>query len=267
MSFGVVAIGASLLVPSSPGWAHLARVEGSTHLSVSTTNAKGRVGDTVSIRVTVTNHGPAVEPEWALTGVETQPGTRFVSGTGCRPDPDGGQYCASPGPLAVGASQTVVLRFKIIHTVQHPEWQAAGFGFYEALFRKGGTDDVDLNFQIYILGAATPTTRAPARSSPTPARSRQAPARSGHASATPPSSAPAASMASASAPTVVAASTAGPTPHVTAALDKAQRSGFTAGWAAGTSGVAVIGVVALVAAVLRRRRRTEPAPPSAADED
>ena len=195
-------------------------MESSTHLSVSTTNAKGRVGDTVSIRVTVKNHGPAVEPEWALTGVETQQGTKFVSGTGCRPDPNGGRYCASPGPLAVGASQTVVLRYKIVKTVQHPEWQFAGFGFYEALVRKGGTDDVDLNFQIYIMGAATPTTRAPApsgatpapssttpahasatptRSSATPVRSGATPTRSGPASATPSSSPAGAIAASASA--------------------------------------------------------------------
>ncbi|MEU2612215.1 hypothetical protein ABZ570_11615 [Micromonospora sp. NPDC007271] len=247
-------------------------MEDSTHLSVSTTNAKGRVGDTVSIRVTVRNHGPAVEPEWALTGVETQPGTRFVSGTGCRPDPNGGQYCPSPGPLAVGASQTVVLRYKIFRTVQHPERQSAGFGLYEALNRKGGTDDVDLNFQIYIMGAATPTTRAsvrpsgtPTRSNATPVRSSRASASPSHASTTSPSSPPGAST---SAPDVIAAPTSEPTPQVTTvALDKAQRSGFTVGWAAGTSGLVVIGIGTLAAVALRRRRRAVPDPPTAADED
>jgi hypothetical protein len=122
--FGVALGATALLAPPAPARA----VEDATHLSVSTTDARGRVGDTVSIRATVRNHGPVVEPEWALTGVETQPGTQFVSGTRCRPDPDGGQYCASPGPLAVGKSQTVILRYKIIHTVQHPDWEMAGFG-------------------------------------------------------------------------------------------------------------------------------------------
>ncbi|WP_422771359.1 hypothetical protein ACN28C_32830 [Plantactinospora sp. WMMC1484] len=265
---GILAIGAVLLAPSPPSWAHVARVEDSTHLSVSTTNAKGRVGDTVSIRVTVKNHGPTIEPEWALTGVETQPGTRFVSGGGCRPDPNGGQYCPSPGPLAVGASQTVVLRYKIIHAVQHPERQSAGFGFYEALVRKGGTDDVDLSFQIYIAGAATKTPRTPARSSATPARSSKASARSRQEASTVPPSPP--SAVSASAPTVIAAATTGPATHVTApALDKAQHSGVTTGWAVGTSGVIVIviGVGTLVTMTLRRRRRAEPGQPSTTGED
>ncbi|MCP3786865.1 DUF11 domain-containing protein [Micromonospora sp. A3M-1-15] len=233
---------------------------------MSTTNAKGRVGDTVSIRVTVANHGPAVEPEWALTGVETQPGTRFVSGTGCSPDPDGGQYCPGPGPLAVGASQTIVLRYKIIRTVPHPEWQSAGFGLYEALARKGGTDDVDLNFQIYILGStATPATRAPARASATPTRSTKASARPSRPSATPPSSPP---SASASPSAAFAAPGTEPAPRVsTATMDTARSSGFTAGWAAGTSGIAIIGVGALIAAARRRRRRAEPVAAGPADDN
>jgi hypothetical protein len=246
--FGVALGVTALLAPPAPAWA----VEGATHLSVSTTDARGRVGDTVSIRVTVRNHGPVVEPEWALTGVETQPGTRFVSGTGCRRDPDGGKYCASPGPLAVGKSQTVILRYKIVHTVPHPDWEMAGFGFYEALFRTTNTDDVDVNFQIYILGPAAATTRpAAVRTSPTRVRAGQTPARASRTSAAPRSPTPPSSEA----PVPLADPVASPT---VAAFDSAERVGFSTGWAAALLGVAVLAVAA--AGMVAYRRRTRPKP-------
>jgi len=252
--FGVALSAAALLAPPAPARA----VEDSTHLSVSTTDARGRVGDTVSIRVTVRNHGPLVEPEWALTGVETQPGTKFLSGTGCRRDPDGGQYCASPGPLAVGKSQTVILRYKIIHTLQHPDWEMAGFSFYEALYRKTNTDDVDLNFQIYILGKAAPT-RAPAvRTSRTPVRASQTPARAGRTSAAPRSSpTPSATPP----PSETSVTTADPVPSPTvAAFDGAKPVGFSTGWAAALLSVAVLAVAAVGTMAYRRRARPKPEP-------
>jgi hypothetical protein len=250
--FGVALGATALLSPPAPARA----VEDSTHLSVSTTDARGRVGNTVTIRVTVRNHGPVVEPEWALTGVQTQPGTQFISGTGCRPDPDGGKYCASPGPLAVGKSQTVILRYKIIHTVPHPDWEMAGFSFYEALYRKGGTDDVDLSFQIYILGPAAPTTRAAAvRTSRTPVRASQTPAHASRTSAAPRSPTPSATPPSSEA----SVTTADPVPSPTiAALDGAEPVGFSTGWAAALLGVAVLAVAALGTLVYRRRVRPEP---------
>ncbi|MGY0007038.1 hypothetical protein [Micromonospora sp. I033] len=50
-------------------------------------------------------------------------------------------------------------------------------------------------------------------------------------------------------------------------MDTARRSGFTSGWAAGTSGIAVIGIGALVVAARRRRQRAEPVPPGPADDN
>jgi hypothetical protein len=256
--------GVTLFVPSTAGWAQLARAEDATHLSVSTTDARGRVGDTVSIRVTVKNHGPLVAPEWALTGVETQEGTQFVSGTGCRRDTsNGGQYCASPGPLPVGASLTVVLRYKIVRTVAHPDWLFAGFGLYEALSRKGGTDDVDLNFQIYIEGTAKPASRAPAAPTKAPARSAQSQAPSTRATATPeaagtpsatPSSAPTAAVTPAAPTTGPAIASAPDLARISA--DQA-RTGV-AGWVAAAAGVVVIGVAALILFWARRRGRSDP---------
>jgi hypothetical protein len=262
---GLMPMAVALLV-SAPVPASARAVEGSTHLSVSTTDAKGHVGDTVSIRVTVTNHGPAVEPEWALTGVQTQAGTKFASGTGCRPDPDGGQYCASPGPLAVGKSQTVVLRYKIAHTVPHPDWEMGAFSFYEALDRKTNTDDVDLYFHISILGAATPatkpsTTRTPAGAS-TSASTGRSPAARRTASPTPSR----AGTASASEPpAMLAAPGTDPTPSLSAAaLPKIQDAGFTANtsrtaWAVAAGGIAVIGSSALALLARARRRRASAA--------
>ncbi|WP_157296002.1 hypothetical protein [Paractinoplanes globisporus] len=251
---------AVLLLVSAPLPASARAVEGSTHLSVSTTDAKGHVGDTVSIRVTVTNHGPAVEPEWALTGVQTQEGTRFAAGTGCRPDPDGGQYCSSPGPLAVGKSQTVVLRYKIVKTVPHPEWEMGTFSFYEALDRKGGTDDVDLYFHISILGTAKPSSKPSATRTPTstgrsPAARRTAsppPSRVGTTSASEPAA-------------MQAAPETDPTPSLTAgALPNIEDTGFTANatrtaWAVTAGGIAVIGSSAFVLLARARRRRARAA--------
>lgn len=257
-SGGLMTAAVALLVSAPlPASAHAA--EGSTHLSVSTTDAKGHVGDTVSIRVTVTNHGPAVEPEWALTGVETQAGTKFVSGAGCRPDPDGGQYCASPGPLAVGKSQTVVLHYKIVKTVPHPDWEMAAFGFYEALDRKGGTDDVDLYFHISTLGAPKPATKpatkpSTTRSSATTARST--PASNGRPSATRRVASPTPSRAA-----TLAAPPADPAPSQTAAAPpKIEDAGFTANaspatWAVAAGGILVIGATALALLARARRRR------------
>jgi len=255
---GLMSVAVAVLV-SAPVPASARAVEGSTHLSVSTTDAKGHVGDTVSIRVTVTNHGPAVEPEWALTGVQTQAGTKFASGTRCRPDPDGGQYCSSPGPLAVGKSQTVVLRYKIVRTVPHPDWEMGGFSFYEALDRKVGTDDVDLNFQISILGTTKPSpTRTPSKAGSTPAGTGRPSAARRTASPTPSrtgrttTSEPAARLA---------APEADPTPSLTAAvLPKIEDAGFTANagrtaWAVAAGGTAVLGSSALVLLALARRRR------------
>jgi hypothetical protein len=238
-----------------PASAHA--LDDSAHLSVSTTDAKGHVGDTVSIRVTVTNHGPDVEPEWALTSVRTQAGTKFVSGTGCRPDPDGrGQYCPSPGPLAAGKSQTVVLRYKIVHTLPHPDWEIGGFSFYEALNRKTNTDDLDLSFHISILGTKPSTTRTPANAHSTPTRTptprRTAPSTPSQAGTTTASEATG----------VLAAPETDPTPSRTAAvLPKLEDAGFTnsgrTAWAVAAGGIGVIGFSALILlAVARRRART-----------
>jgi hypothetical protein len=259
---GLMSVAATLLVAGLlPAPAHAA--EGSTHLSVSTTDGKGHVGDTVSIRVTVTNHGPAVEPEWALTGVQTQVGTKFVSGTGCRPDPDGGQYCSSPGPLAVGRSQTVVLHYKIVRTVPHPDWEMGGFSFYEALVRKGGTDDVDLYFHISTLGAAKPsTTRTPSKAAPTSAATGRSPAARRTASPAPSRAATASEPAA-----VLAAPETDPTPSPTvAALPKIDNAGFTknagrTAWAVTAGGIAVLGLTAFALLVLTRRRRARAADP------
>lgn len=259
---GMMSAAVALLV-SAPFPASARAVEGSTHLSVSTTDAKGHVGDTVSIRVTVTNHGPAVEPEWALTGVQTQEGTKFAGGTGCRPDPDGGQYCPSPGPLAVGKSQTVVLHYKIAHTVPHPDWEMGGFSFYEALDRKVNTDDVDLYFHISILGAATKpsTTRTPAGAH-TSASTGRAPAARRTTSPAPSR----AGTTSASEPTaMLAAPQTDPAPSRTAAaLPEIQDAGFTANtsrtaWAIAAGGIAVLGSSALALLARARRRRASAA--------
>jgi hypothetical protein len=245
----------------------LRAAEGATHLSVSTTDAKGHVGDAVSIRVTVTNHGPAVEPEWALTGVQTQVGTKFTGGTGCRPDPDGGQYCASPGPLAVGKSQTVVLRYKIVKTLPHPDWEMAGFSFYEALIRKGGTDDVDLSFHIDILGTAKPATKPATKpsASRTPATTRPTSASTGRAKSASP--APSRPATTSEPTTVLAAPATDPAPSGTAAaLPAIEDAGFTstaggAAWAVAIGGIAVIGAGALVLLARARRRRAHAAAP------
>ncbi|MFI5897166.1 hypothetical protein ACIA5D_44450 [Actinoplanes sp. NPDC051513] len=267
-SFGLMAAAAGLLV-SAPLPASARAVEGSTHLSVSTTDAKGHVGDTVSIRVTITNHGPAVEPEWALTGVQTQVGTKFASGTGCRPDPDGGQYCSSPGPLAVGKSQTVVLHYKIVKTLPHPDWEMAGFSFYEALDRKGGTDDVDLSFHVSILGTATPATKP--STNRTPATARSTSASTGRAPAARRTASPAPSRAgtttaSTSEPAaMLAAPQTDPTPSLTAAvLPKIEDAGFTANasrtaWAVAAGGIALIGSTAFALLARARRRRARAA--------
>jgi hypothetical protein len=264
---GLMSVAVALVV-SAPVPASARAVEGSTHLSVSTTDAKGHVGDTVSIRVTVTNHGPAVEPEWALTGVQTQAGTKFAGGTGCRPDPDGGQYCSSPGPLAVGKSQTVVLHYKIAHTVPHPDWEMGGFSFYEALDRKGGTDDVDLSFHISILGTATPaikpsTTRTPAGARTSASTGRPPAARRTASQA---SSRGGTTSASASEPTAMpAAPQTDPTPSLTAAaLPTIQDAGFTAttsrtAWAMAAGGIAVLGSSAFALLARARRRRASAA--------
>ena len=259
---GLLSVAVALLV-AAPLPASARAVEGSTHLSVSTTDAKGHVGDTVSIRVTVTNHGPAVEPEWALTGVQTQVGTKFVSGTGCRPDPDGGQYCSSPGPLAVGKSQTVVLRYKIVRTVPHPEWEMGAFSFYEALVRKGGTDDVDLYFHISTLGTAKPTpTRTPSKAGTTSAGTGRSPAARRSASPTPSrAGTPSASESAA----VLAAPEVDPAPSRTAAaLPKIEDAGFTANagravWAVAAGGIAVLGFTAFALLAWTRRRRARAA--------
>jgi hypothetical protein len=253
--FGVALGATALLAPPAPARA----VEDSTHLSVSTTDARGRVGDTVSIRVTVRNHGPVVEPEWALTVVQTQPGTRFVSGTGCRPDPDGGKLCPSPGPLAVGKSQTVILRYKIIHTLPHPDWEIGGFSFYEALNRKVNTDDLDLSFHIDIQGPATP--RPAVRTNPTPVRANPTPDRASRTTAAPRS--PTASPTPSATPSSSEASvtTADPVPSPTiAALDGAEPAGFSTGWAAASLGMVVLAVAALGTMAYRRRTRPEPEP-------
>lgn len=268
-SGGLMTVAVALLA-SAPFPASAARaVEGSTHLSVSTTDAKGHVGDTVGIRVTVTNHGPAVEPEWALTGVQTQEGTRFASGTGCRPDPDGGQYCSSPGPLAVGKSQTVVLHYKIVKTVPHPDWEMGGFSFYEALDRKGGTDDVDLSFHISILGTGTSATKP--RTTRTPATVRSTSASTGRPSAARRTASPAPSQAGTTSadasepPAMLAAPQADPTPSLTAAgLPTIEDAGFTAhasrtAWAVAAGGIAVVGSSAFTMLVRGRRRRARTA--------
>jgi hypothetical protein len=262
-SGGLVTLAVASLV-SAPLPAAAGAVEGSTHLSVSTTDAKGHVGDTVSIRVTVTNHGPAVEPEWALTGVQTQAGTKFASGAGCRPDPDGGQYCSSPGPLAVGKSQTVVLHYKIVKTVPHPDWEMGSFSFYEALDRKGGTDDVDLYFHISTVGTGKPTTKPTSKPSTTrtPATARPTPAGTGRPSATRRTTAPTPSRAGTTA--VLAAPPTDPAPSSTAAaLPKIEDAGFTAhasraAWVVAGGGIVVIGLSALALLARARRRRAQP---------
>jgi hypothetical protein len=264
-SGGLLSVAVALLV-AAPLPASARAADGSTHLSVSATDGKGHVGDTVSIRVTVTNHGPAVEPEWALTGVQTQEGTKFTGGTNCRPDPDGGQYCSSPGPLAVGKSQTVVLHYKIVHTVPHPDWEMGGFSFYEALVRKGGTDDVDLYFHISILGTATKpsTTRTPSKTRSTPASTGRSPAAPRTASPAP--SGAGTTTASASAPSgMLAAPETDPTPSQTVAvLPKIEDAGFTAtagrtAWAVAAGGIAVIGLSTFVLLARARRRRARAA--------
>lgn len=262
-SGGLITVAVALLV-SAPLPASAARAaEGSTHLSVSTTDAKGHVGDTVSIRVTVTNHGPAVEPEWALTNVQTQEGTKFVSGTGCGPDPDGGRYCPSPGPLAVGKSQTVVLQYKIVKTLPHPDWEIGGFSFYEALNRRTDTDDLDLSFHISILGTGKSATKPRATRTPATVRSTSSgPGRPSAARRTASSAPTRAGTPSASEPaTLLAAPQPDPTPSLAGAgLPKIEDAGFTAqasrtAWAVAAGGIAVIGSSALLLLARARRRR------------
>jgi hypothetical protein len=243
-----VSFGVTLFAWPAVGAAQQARTEG-TDLSIRTTDARGRVGDTVSIRVTITNHGPNIEPEWAMTGVETQEGTQFVSGTGCRLDGEGRRNCPSPGPLLVGRSYTVTLRYKIVRTVAHPDWMFATFGFYSAANLLGGTDDMDQLFTIYIEAEPVkPTTRAPApkpRTSPTAATKRPPAA---HVSAAPAvSPVPAAQRSPLTTDPTVA-----PKPEPPAITNAAKAGRSRPGWIVVAAVAALLG--AFVAVGVRRLR-------------
>jgi len=211
----------------------------STNLSTRVNDARGQVGDIVDIKITVTNHGPNTEPSWELTGVETQEGTEFVSAPGCHRGSYGGQDCPSPGPLLVGRSHTVTLRYRIVRAVPHPERLGAGYGLLEALNRSGGTDNIDLYFQIYIEGS-TGSGSAPGSGS-------------GPASGSTGSDAVPESNGASS-----GAAQASTSPSSVAMQGRARKAAATAddGPAASLvgTGVIMLGLAALVAGFVRRRR-------------
>jgi hypothetical protein len=220
----------------------------STDLATRVTDARGRVGDVVEIKITVTNHGPNTEPSWELTGVETQEGTEFVSSTGCHRGSYGGQDCPSPGPLLVGRSHAVTLRYRIVHDVPHPERLGAGYGLLEALNRSGGTDNIDLYFQIYIEGSTGGSGAGTGSGAAT-----------GSGSETGSDAAGAPGAAAGVDPVSSGASTTGPS--TTASEGRAQKVAAIAAdqspaarLVAGGTGIVLLGLAALAAALVRRRR-------------
>jgi hypothetical protein len=80
-------------------------------LEMRASDASGRIGDTVTVTVRVTNHGPSPEPYWSVGDVRT-PGAKLIGFDGCTAVHDGS--CDYRKFTAVGQIVTVRIRIKIV---------------------------------------------------------------------------------------------------------------------------------------------------------
>jgi uncharacterized repeat protein (TIGR01451 family) len=83
-------------------------------LSITATDARGRVGDTVQLKVTVKNGGPSEAPETRLK-VVAPGGTEFVSvDASCKAKTAGREYLCELGTFPVGNTGTGIFKLKIL---------------------------------------------------------------------------------------------------------------------------------------------------------
>jgi hypothetical protein len=148
-----------------------------------TTNTSGKIGDVVSVTVTVINHGPSPEPWWGLGRIHAS-GATLVGQHGCSPGTlSGSQWqCAHQAFTAVGEQTTLTFDFKIVSAVATGNF--GGFD-YIALLNDPDMNNLQFSFKLSLTGgggaggggsadgqAAVPTgpqTTTPATASPTSA--------------------------------------------------------------------------------------------------
>jgi uncharacterized repeat protein (TIGR01451 family) len=83
-------------------------------LSVKVTEARGQVGDTVQVRLTVKNAGPADAPQTKVK-VVAPGGTEFTSvDSSCKPTTAGREYLCELGTFPVGQTGTGIFQLKIL---------------------------------------------------------------------------------------------------------------------------------------------------------
>jgi len=83
-------------------------------LEVRTTDASGRIGDTVTVTVTVTNRGPSPQPYWGIGGLKL-PGAKLVGQRGCASATLRGVFwqCAHTAVTPVGGRTVVSFDIKL----------------------------------------------------------------------------------------------------------------------------------------------------------
>jgi hypothetical protein len=124
-------------------------------------DAVGRIGDTVTVAVRVTNHGPNPEPYWTIDDVRT-PGARLAGFSGCTAVHGGS--CEYRRFTAVGQTVTVRMRIKIVGPDSATVSTGLTFGWY---LNNTNPGDVHPGFTIYRIGTSSPAPTSGTRSAST----------------------------------------------------------------------------------------------------
>jgi hypothetical protein len=132
----------------SPVWV-VSRAKGAD-LEAGAADVTGNMGDTVTLAITVTNHGPSPEPGWAIADLRAY-GTVLVGQHGCDAQSafGGSQVqCAHRAYMAVGAQITVTFDLKIVAATIPPQ-PLSGFSMLIP-FNDPNSSNLNLYFHIHV---------------------------------------------------------------------------------------------------------------------